>query len=418
MSAELDLLLLFAEKETFDRFHRFIKKSTVTKESWTIISDMFEWYDKHSKIDWDSFNTWFRVVRHPTFKKETLDLYSIIFDRLSGQTLGDTSEAILKRLIERDYATKLSSVAMSIAEGENKHLWDEVIDLTDEYYIDIGRAAEIASRFVADDISAMVGKVTGKGLDWRLNELNYSCGPIRQGDFIVVAAYVDTGKTTFIASESTYMAKQLEEGECVIWFNNEEDGSKVKYRTVQATLAKDHTALAAMNPADVTREYNAALGGESRLMIYDEKYIHIKDVEEVLKHYNPGLIIFDQLFKIAGFQNEFSEVERQRRLFGWARKLAADYCPVIAVTQADSTTNGEMYIEANQLYGSKVAMQSEADAIITIGRSLTGAFSPTTRFIYVPKNKLTGGPLSDERFRNGKFEVQIEPTIARYRGSM
>ena len=230
------------------------------------------------------------------------------------------------------------------------------------------------------------------------------------GDFTV------THNTTFLCSESTFMAPQMQEDQDVIWFNNEEQVKKVRHRIFQATLGWTKEELAD-NKLVTRAALEKALCRLDRIKVVDDKLLSVHKVEEVLANSNPGLIIFDQLWKVTGFTDSFSEVDKQNQLFSWARSLADKYAPVINVHQADGTAQGEAWIQMHQLYNSRVGIQGEADAIIGIGRSYDPSVGPTTRFIHVSKNKLDGGPKSVMTERNGKYEVEIVPHKARYKGT-
>ena len=93
----------------------------------------------------------------------------------------------------------------------------------------------------------------------------------------------------------------------------------------------------------------------------------------------------------------------------WGREIAKAYAPVITVHQADGTAEGVQWIDMSQLYMSKTGIQGEADAIITIGRQPDKG---NARFMYIPKNKMTGNVPS---LRNGKFEIEIVPDLARFK---
>ena len=54
------------------------------------------------------------------------------------------------------------------------------------------------------------------GLRWRLGSLNRMLGSLRKGDFGFIFARPETGKTTFLASEVTNFATQLEQP--ILWF--------------------------------------------------------------------------------------------------------------------------------------------------------------------------------------------------------
>lgn len=135
-------------------------------------------------------------------------------------------------------------------------------------------------------------------------------------------------------------------------------------------------------------------------------------MEAILKKYKAGLIIFDQLWKIHGFdESSGNEVTRQTMLFNWGRELSKKHAPVIAVHQADGSAEGMRWIDMSRLYGSKTGIQGEADAIITVGRDpATG----DSRYLYVPKNKLKG---NNPAMRNGKYELIIQPSIGRFKES-
>jgi hypothetical protein len=146
-----------------------------------------------------------------------------------------------------------------------------------------------------------------------------------------------------------------------------------------------------------------------KVIIFDKADASVRDVETLLEENDIGLIVFDQLWKMKGFESEGEGVARQTALFNWGRELCKKHAPVIAVHQADGTAEGVRWINMAHLYGSKTAVQGEADVIITIGRDpATG----DTRYLYVAKNKLGG---SNRAMRNGKYELQILPEIGRFK---
>jgi hypothetical protein len=214
------------------------------------------------------------------------------------------------------------------------------------------------------------------------------------------------------------MAKQLDTDRDVIWFNNEETRKKVKQRIFQAALGWTKDQLSD-NKVKTRAELERELGRINRVRVIDDKNLSVSVVEDVLEGSKPGLIIFDQLWKIVGFKEAFSETDRMRLLFAWARSLADRYAPVINVHQADGSAHGEMYINMNQLYNSKTGIQGEADVILGIGRTLdTSPAEVNRRYLYVSKNKLDGGPMTKDDMRNGRYTVEIQPTIARFKGML
>ena len=148
-----------------------------------------------------------------------------------------------------------------------------------------------------------------------------------------------------------------------------------------------------------------------RFIIVDDAGMPNWKMEWLMKKYDPGAIIFDQLWKVPGFEKESAnEVGRQTMLFNWGREMAKRYAPVITVHQAGGTAGGERWLPMEALYGSQTGIQGEADAIIMLGRSYDPA-DEEFRFFYIPKNKMYG---KSPMHRNGKFIATIDTTTGRF----
>lgn len=226
-------------------------------------------------------------------------------------------------------------------------------------------------------------------------------------DFTVVH---NTGKTTFLASEITFMAEQLSQDQGpIIWFNNEEQGSKVKLRLYQAATGKTLREIL-QNPPQARKEYVDII--KDKILLLDQAKIDKVLVEKICRTHNPSLIIFDQIDKIYGFKADRYDLELGEKYI-WARELAKTYCPVIGVSQADGTAEGIRYLTMNHVANAKTAKQAEADWILGIGKTHDPNFE-FIRFLSICKNKLTGDEDTDPALKHGRFEVEIQPMIARY----
>ena len=417
---DLDLLYIFRKRGVYDKYSHFVQEHTVSKEVFQIIKDMRDYYDSDEtrlEIEWSSFSTWFKHKKHPTMKSELMPIYDRIFENLTKIISSPVEKELIECYIEKDYLTRIADVSLRGAEGSKVTSISDVQGLCDEYGTIIGSVLDAEKYIVTEDINELLSHVRGKGgLNWRLNELNLALGPLRKGDFITMVARPDSGKTTMLAAESTFMAPQLQPDQTVLWFNNEEEGKKVKFRVIQAALACTGEAVE-RDPAKAIAEYNR-LVGEGKILVYNRPSFSTRDVHAVLKDYNPGLIIFDQLRKVRGFEKEGgNEVGRLQLLFQQAREWAKEFAPVINVHQARGDAEGQRWIELNQMHGSQTDIQGEVDAVIALGRTHEPGFE-RSRFLYIPKNKMAGGPKSDEKYRNGKFEVLIKPEVARFEGML
>ena len=410
MSYDIDLLRVVSNKHTYMRFKEHVKKynvSSITKDIFDVLGDYWGAYPANDDVDYTTLRTFFFIVKGK--KVKDVAAYEAAFDLLN-KSAPDTSltSSILSQLIEKDYATQIYNEVLGIGAGISGRSIDNVRPLLDAYDKEIGKASS-ASLFVNPSLSYVSATVSAKGLAWRLPEFNVSLGPLRTGDFLILGARPETGKTTMMASEASFMLSQLAPDEHVIWINNEEASQKVMMRVIQSFYG--------ITTADMLKDvakYESgflASGGNHFLILDDDAPIKsASQMERLFKENKPGLIIFDQLDKVGGFGNEREDL-RIGALYEWARNLAKTYCPVIAISQLDGSAEGEKYPGMEKLRGSKTDKPGEADAIITIGNVKDGTL---TRYLNVCKNKLFGGPETKEEHLHGCFEVSINPSIARY----
>jgi len=396
MTSSLDVLSILANKEHYERFSPFIQEHLVGPESWVIIKDMGAYFEKHTNFTWATFATFFLMVKHPMYKPDKVDTFRTIFEALDNHEPDeDLLDELTEHFISKDYATKVGEAALSIVEGNDSYGMEDITSLMSEFDLELDRAQEMESFFVEEDDDLLMEEFERKGgLKWKLSALDEAVGNILKGDFIMFAAGVGAGKTTMLVNEACHMADQLPDDEYVVWFLNEERGQKLRSRISQSA-----TGMTKQEIIDDPAKFMALWKGSNarnKIKIYDRGLMFTNDMERVLKKYKAGLIIVDQLWKckMPGKSSE-GEVTRVGLVFNWGREMAKIHAPLITVHQADATAVGQMWIEQNQLHMSKIGVQGEMDAIITLGRSLDPSMA-TTRGLYTPKNKISG----NETFRS------------------
>ena len=272
---------------------------------------------------------------------------------------------------------------------------------------------EKEDRFVSSNLNSLISHcIKTPGLRWRLNSLNLSLGSLRKGDFGFIFARPETGKTTFLASEGSFFAQQAKEQKLGpgVWCNNEEQNEKVKVRQFQAALGVTMQELMS-DPDKWQEEYNALIG--SHLLIPNQTSYTKRDIELLCEEIHPSFLIIDQIDKIEGFK-----ADREDLLLGsiyqWARELAKEYCPIIAVCQADGSGENVKYLTMANVANAKTAKQAEADWILGIGKIHDPGWG-NVRFINISKNKLFGDEDTDPARKHDRFQVLIEPLTARYK---
>lgn len=407
------LLKIMSERENYESYIDYVKFDALAEESQILLKDYRKYFSEfdHEAIDFEEFPTWFHQVRHPDLPTAGHKVYNRIFTHIQ-KTKADTAENVIKHFQQEATWQKLTKLKES--SGFNPEEFSEVLKEYEKKQV--GGETE---GWVTNEIERIIQAVDrNTGLKWRLNCLNKATKGLIPGDFIIVAAYVDTGKTTFATSEATYIASQLETGS-VLWFNNEEHNDKVLQKIWMSALGAPWSKIQ-RNHEKAKKKYIEIMHGDiDRIKLIDIRGHSINSIKKICKKENPKLMIFDQIDKInPGRKKYYADHDRLKSLYGEVRALANEYCPVIGISQADATTRWfnketeevsyQKYLDQSQLDGSKIGKPGEADIIITIGRDRG---LPNSRFLFIPKNKVEG--VSSE-WRNLKVEVHFRGDVARY----
>lgn len=339
--------------------------------------------------------------------EKDLEVIRLLLQQVRDTEIGeDLLHDLLSKIKQKYIAYELANKSFDFIEGRSSSI--ESIKQTYEKFDDIEEELE-EIQFVTDDLETLYEEtVKTPGLRWRLNSLNNMLGSLRPGDFGFVFARPETGKTTFLASEVTFMANQTNKP--ILWFNNEEQGKKVVIRCYQAALGlKLHELMG--NRDENKQRYIEYTRGNIKL--FDSASIYKRQVEDFCQQFKPALVIFDQIDKIKGFDGDREDL-RLGTIYQWARELAKGYCPVIGVCQADGTGEGQKWLTMNHVANAKTSKQAEADFIIGIGKQHDPNYE-YIRYINISKNKLSGDTDTIPELRHGRCDVLIEPEIARYK---
>lgn len=328
--------------------------------------------------------------------------------QIDDQLVGD----ILTTIRNKKLAYDLALVSLEVSEGRSSV--DEIFSTIDQFDKQQASAGDTLP-VISTNLEELYNEsVRQPGLRWRLKTLNKMLGSLRKGNFGFIFARPETGKTTFLASEVTNFLGQLTamgpNAGPILWFNNEERGDKVMLRCIQSSLGVTRAELF----SDIEGHQRAfESNGGSLFRLYDSASIHRRQVEQLCQELNPSLLVFDQLDKIKGFVDDREDL-RLGAIYIWARELAKQYCPVIAVCQADATGEGKRWLTMENVANAKTAKQAEADWILGIGKTHDASME-YVRHLHLSKNKLDGDEDTDPELRHGKADVIIEPNIARYR---
>jgi replicative DNA helicase len=381
----LDLVEYLSHADRIDDYRK-IPGDIVPEDVDKLLKFLPEYFKQTGK---DCVGDWHHVVEtfeilHPRSKKQLPEWLGIAA-RLDARGPTTINDNMVTLFMERGYSLKIADTAIDAAAGEAD--FEDLYKLIDERTVEMAQRGRIKDVEIVSDPTADLMEQTRSGLNWPLKSMDRILGPISD-HFCVVASRPDGGKTTLMTMIAAYSAIQLKPKELdVVLFINEESRRRVFMRLMSSAFQIDEAAFRQQEKYYLD-SYEKTFG--DTIKIID----HTKDsgqVERILARTKPGIILIDQLYKVQGNFSKATrsdnDAEQFRKLAEWARDLGKYVAPVVVTNQLDPTAEGEKWPTMEKLYGTKTGVQGEADAIIMLGRDHA---TPDYRYLYTPKNKLTG----------------------------
>lgn len=409
MSLDITVLRLLKYRERYDRLARSVPKAALQPLTAELLGDFgvfFREFEDAQRIVHGPFLTWFRGFRHPNLKDDAFALYQAVIEKSMEDISPELEAGLMERLVAADTASRVTALLERWNAGDEVDLYAELRSNVERFEQQVDR--KVKNPQVLDPIEDLLkAEENDTGLHWRLPCLNRHIKPLRAGDFAIIAARPDKGKTTFCASELTYMAAQVDslypgENRSILWFNNEGPGNKIVMRNFQAALnatTEDLVKLSNTPSGDpkwktkVREDYAAALGGRPGVLrIFDVHDMWNHEVEDIMKAHKPAVVLFDMVdnIKFGGETNNNGQRTDQllEAMYQWARLMGVKHdCAVLATSQISADGDGVSYPTLPQLKDSKTGKQGAADLIITLG-ALNDPMLENSRYIGCTKNKL------------------------------
>jgi replicative DNA helicase len=412
LSLDITVLRLLKYRERYDRLSRSVPKTALQPLTAELLSDFgafFREFVDAKRVEHGPFLTWYRGFRHPNMKDEGFALYSAIIDKAMEDVSPELEAGLMERLVAADTAQRITSLLEKWNNGDEIDLYRELRNNVERFEQQVDR--KVKNPQVLDPIEDLLkAEENDTGLHWRLPCLNRHIKPMRAGDFVIVAARPDKGKTTFCASELTHMAAQVDhlypdEQRSILWFNNEGPGRNIIMRNFQAALGATTEDLCRYSNSICTtpelasryrtlirEKYADALGGRPGVLrVFDIHDMWNHEVEDIMKQHKPAVVLFDMVdnIKFGGETNNNGQRTDQllEAMYQWARLMGVKHdCGVIATSQISADGDGVSYPTLSQLKDSKTGKQGAADVIITIG-ALNDPVLENSRYIGTTKNK-------------------------------
>lgn len=400
MSLDITLLQVMKTRKEYVRLHRAVNDRAFDIRTTTVLNDFGKYFDEFPDCDViplaGEFATWFTVA-HRTIKEEDMAVYRQIFRQCAAEPPEAVRDVVVTKLLESNLAVLVGDIADRWARGEEISPGQILRRYVDEFEADVSRKVKIPFVPIGDNL--FKDAVMQAGLTWRSEPLNLCMRKLRAGDFGILAARPDAGKTSFIASEITHIAPQLpayfeNDKRPIIWFNNEGPGERIQERIIQAALGLPASKIVALQKAgQLWQKYTEAIGGDLlRIRVLDVHGYKSWQIEEIIKQTQPGLIVFDMIDNIKFDGDVLNGGQRTDQIlegmYQWARELAVRYrCVALATSQVSADGEGLAYPTLGMLKDSKTGKQGAAEFIITLGKKNESAYE-NIRFLGLTKNKL------------------------------
>lgn len=405
MSLELTLLRFLKDRDKYERMYKALPRQALDQRTQILLEDYGKWFREFSgaqRIDPGTFWLWFRGFAHPTLTDEQASVYEVLLKEAQADLPSDIETGLRERLVAAGTAYRMATLLTKWQDGEEIDLYPSMRSLVEDFEVQANRSVKLP--WVNPDIDDLLKQdANDTGVHFRLECLNRAMRPLRSGDFGIIAGRPDKGKTTFMASELTFMAQQvaqLHPGRPIAWMNNEGPGERIYTRLYQAALNASIPELVAMSQAGTIRDnYAAAVGGDKDIIrVFNIHDFWNTEVEDIIRAINPCIILFDMVDNIRfggdianGGQRTDQVLET---MYQWSRILAVKHdAIVLATSQISADGDGLPYPTLAMLKDSKTGKQGAADFIITLGAS-NDPLLQNSRFIGSTKNKLvrSGGP--------------------------
>lgn len=385
-------------RKDYETMIRAVPGTGIDERTKVLLKDFgkyFKMYPDSEVIDKRTFATHFFTTWHPKLDTEVKQNYAKVISNAEKDVPGEIRDNLVNTMLEVSYAMQAADLLQRYDDGADVDIVNEVKELTEKVYQQRERRLKIP--FVDDPIEDLLEEdLNDDGLHWRLDTLNESMRPLRPGDFGVIAGRPDTGKTSFLTSELSFMAPQLEtyygRKRPIVWFNNEGPGGRIKKRVYQSALGYTlDEMLEAKKDGTIVEKYIEKVGHLNAIHIIDIHELWSYDIVDILERIDPGLVVFDMIDNIK-FKGDLGGKSRTDEVleaqYQWARLLGVKYnCPVLATSQISNDGDGELWPTLGMLKDSKTGKQGASDFQLMLGASHAMGYE-NIRGIGLVKNKL------------------------------
>jgi len=405
----LYILRTLLTKEKYDKLKSEIDISIFqngAREIYKTISNIYKDNPNITQINFSDlklayFNTYYPNTSYASQK----NIHELI-DSLERQEepSDDVVATALKSMYRIKKADELARICLDISNNPSSTSLKQV----EKFMANVDEEqTQQESEAVTKDVDEIVEALQEQGeFKFNLPSLQRATNGIGRGNFMIIFARPDVGKTAFwvslVASPNGFAWQEKK----VSIFANEEPAIRTQMRLLNAS-----TGLQRGNILNGSRDL--AKQKWSTISPYIENFDCVgktmDDLDEYCSTNDVDILIIDQLDKINVTGKYNATHEKLREVYTQSRELAKRHnILVIGMSQASAEAQGRSRVTFSTMENSKTGKAAEADIILGIGKEdeAENFMDDCVRFVTLSKNKLTGD--------HAEFEVILRPTISRY----
>jgi KaiC/GvpD/RAD55 family RecA-like ATPase len=404
---ETALLKSLQKKENYESYIAYVNLKNVLPTTKIVLKNYkryFENYPEASEIDFGLFYTHF-TQDWETLNTEDAEYYRDYMFPAVLECEEQSVSGVIEGLKKKQVLEKLSEM---IASGDS-------IENIKEFVEKNNTSTSVDSDehvYTSDNLD--LGELDkANGIPWFLPTLQKSLMSITAGQFIVVAADSNTGKSAFVISQAVHAFKWLhkqKDERPILYFNSEGTAADVLGRFF-SNLYKSKIVGGfeeVVNRKDeVQKKFKEAFNAQQFKILQVNDFPTFKQIKAKVEQYQPALVIIDICDKVANGET----VEALKTLYDNLRVLASGVCPVVGTSQSGDTSywdeeakqkKNKIWLTQKDCYGSKTGKAGAADSFIGIGAEE----GSNLRYISIAKQK-RGEPV--------KLVCEIEREYSNYK---
>lgn len=327
---EASLLKALAIKNVYNKFVGVLDHKRLIPTTAILLKDYKTYYEQYDKdIDWGVFYTEFAHNWHT----RDMDEHDLVYYRetvfpLIQQSIVDDN--VYTALLEREATAKLEAI---IANGMDQTKIQAVLKTLDEQKQIYGQEDRGMLRMTEVSLEGLDN--TG-GLTWCLPSLQDGLGSIMPGQFILLAADSNVGKSGLAITQVAHTLS-LKMGKPILYFDSEHTDKELRGR-ILSNLYRNEVDSGFdgiwQEEQRVYTHFDREYGADSLLTCQITGTKDLFKIETYIEKYDPCLVIIDMI----DIMSASLSIQDLTPLYNRIRGLANSGYAIIGTTQAGNTS--------------------------------------------------------------------------------